>query len=220
MESNVDDNGDLVPSELGTKEYWSTVYVNEKNNFKNYGDPGEIWFGEESEERILRWLEKKKISKNKKIVDLGCGNGMMLVSLCRSGFTNLTGIDYCSEAVELSKSVAFSHDIHNIKFKVLDLVGNLDISDFDIAFDKGTYDAISLNPDNAVEKRQKYIENVSNLLNDDGLFIITTCNWTDQEILLHCQDVFQCFEIIPTPTFHFGGKTGNVVSTLVLQKNK
>ncbi|XP_014278279.1 EEF1A lysine methyltransferase 2 isoform X2 [Halyomorpha halys] len=191
MESNVDDNGDLVPSELGTKEYWSTVYVNEKNNFKNYGDPGEIWFGEESEERILR-----------------------------SGFTNLTGIDYCSEAVELSKSVAFSHDIHNIKFKVLDLVGNLDISDFDIAFDKGTYDAISLNPDNAVEKRQKYIENVSNLLNDDGLFIITTCNWTDQEILLHCQDVFQCFEIIPTPTFHFGGKTGNVVSTLVLQKNK
>lgn len=81
-------------------------------------------------------------------------------------------------------------------FQVLDLVGNLDISGFDIAFDKGTYDAISLNPDNAVEKRQKYIQNVFNLLNDDGLFIITTCNWTDHEIVSQCKDGMQSYFVI------------------------
>ena len=37
---------------------------------------------------------------------------------------------------------------------------------FDACFDKGTYDAISLCPDDATRKRQKYIENVAEILSN------------------------------------------------------
>jgi hypothetical protein len=57
---------------------------------------------------------------------------------------------------------------------------------FDVCFDKGTYDAISLCPDNATSKRQKYIENVAEILGppeDKRKFLIlTSCNWTENEL--------------------------------------
>ena len=58
--------------------------------------------------------------------------------------------------------------------------------------DKGTYDAISLCPDDARSKRRKYIENVADLLqtgpDKKGLFIITSCNWTEEELTKQLQD--------------------------------
>lgn len=55
--------------------------------------------------------------------------------------------------------------------------------EFNVALDKGTYDAISLNPDEAKTKRQRYKTNVVNMLQSNGLLIITSCNWTDQELI-------------------------------------
>lgn len=54
---------------------------------------------------------------------------------------------------------------------------------FDVCLDKGTYDAISLNPDDATGCQAKYINNVSCLLASDGVFIICSCNWTKSELL-------------------------------------
>lgn len=54
---------------------------------------------------------------------------------------------------------------------------------FDVCLDKGTYDAISLNPDDATGCQAKYIDNVSCLLASDGVFIICSCNWTKPELL-------------------------------------
>lgn len=44
---------------------------------------------------------------------------------------------------------------------------------FGLVHDKGTYDAISLNPDNPRENRQKYIDQVVEMLQDNGNYIIT-----------------------------------------------
>ena len=58
---------------------------------------------------------------------------------------------------------------------------------FDVCLDKGTYDAISLCPEDAKSKRQKYIENVSELLGSGGdakrFLILTSCNWTEEELV-------------------------------------
>ena len=54
---------------------------------------------------------------------------------------------------------------------------------FDVCLDKGTYDAISLNPNDAVSCQAKYIDSISSLLDCDGLFIICSCNWTKSELL-------------------------------------
>ena len=63
---------------------------------------------------------------------------------------------------------------------------------FDACFDKGTYDAISLCPDDATSKRQRYIENVAELLGSPEdkrkLLILTSCNWTESELVEQFQE--------------------------------
>lgn len=38
-----DDNDEVEPSELGTREYWDGVYSNEVKQFREFGEEGEIW---------------------------------------------------------------------------------------------------------------------------------------------------------------------------------
>ena len=56
---------------------------------------------------------------------------------------------------------------------------------YDVCIDKGTYDAISLNPDAPDEKRSLYVKNVAAMLVDEGLLILTSCNWTQEELNKH-----------------------------------
>ncbi|KAJ8938459.1 hypothetical protein NQ314_011496 [Rhamnusium bicolor] len=181
-------------------------------------NPGEIWFGEDIVDRIIRWLNKSEIAKKEsKIVDIGCGNGMLLIELANEGYTNLHGLDYSKKAVELAKAIAEKQNI-NISYSECDVLEGLK-DNYDIIHDKGTYDAISLSED-ATENRHKYIENVYNSLQDDGVFIITSCNWTQHELDQHFKVKFYLTEIIATPQFKFGGVIGNVVSLCVFKKNK
>ena len=63
---------------------------------------------------------------------------------------------------------------------------------FDVCFDKGTYDAISLCPDDATSKRQTYIENIAKILGPTGdkrkFLILTSCNWTESELVKQFQE--------------------------------
>ncbi|KAM9618049.1 EEF1A lysine methyltransferase 2 isoform 4-T4 [Trichechus inunguis] len=71
----------FAPSALGTREHWNAVYERELQTFQEYGDAGEIWFGEESMSRLIRWMEKQKIPLDASILDIGTGNGVFLVEL-------------------------------------------------------------------------------------------------------------------------------------------
>lgn len=51
-----------------------------------------------------------------------------------------------------------------------------------------------------------------------GLFVITSCNWTEEEIITHFSQDFDVKTVIPTPQFKFGGKVGSVVSSVVFVK--
>ncbi|OBS73223.1 hypothetical protein A6R68_12195, partial [Neotoma lepida] len=73
--------GDFVPSALGTREHWDAVYERELRTFQEYGDTGEIWFGEESMNRLIRWMQKQKIPLDAAVLDIGTGNGVFLVEL-------------------------------------------------------------------------------------------------------------------------------------------
>ncbi|XP_055379148.1 EEF1A lysine methyltransferase 2 [Condylostylus longicornis] len=208
---------ELEGSELGTKEYWDTSYKNELKNYKSHGDVGEIWFDEDSQLRILNWILKQNINTNSKIIDVGCGNAMFMIELAREGYKCLTGIDYSYNAIKLGTSIAKDQNI-DIDFHLIDMLNTDDVNKlgkFDIVHDKGTYDAISLHPDNPKVKREKYIENISAITNRSGFFIITSCNWTETELINTFQSHFAKFCAIPTPSFKFGGKVGNVVSSIV-----
>ncbi|KAM9366054.1 EEF1A lysine methyltransferase 2 isoform 3-T3 [Pholidichthys leucotaenia] len=192
-------DSDFGTSELGTKAYsrgranntsqhhssrrWEETYQKELETFKDVGDVGEIWFGEESMSRVLRWMDKAKIPENAAILDIGTGNGAFLVEL----------------------EMDFLHCQSELK-------------GFDVCIDKGTFDAISLNPNNTTEGKKHYTQALKDVLKENGLFAITSCNWTKEQLLERFSDGFEFVEELPTPRFQFGGKTGNSVTALIFRR--
>lgn len=113
---------------------------------------------------------------------LGCGNGMLLIGLYKENFKNLHGIDYSEKAIELASSISQAENCV-INFTVGSILDDTAPSSYKVVLDKGTYDAISLNPDNSNKKRETYKQNVHKMLKDDGIFLLTSCNWTEDEII-------------------------------------
>lgn len=108
---------------------------------------------------------------------------MTLVELAKQGFADLTGVDYSQKAVDLARIVLNDNNLSNVKLKVCDILNNTLSHDFKLVHDKGTYDAISLNPEDPATKRQKYIENIHHILLPKGYLVLTSCNWTKEELL-------------------------------------
>lgn len=75
-----------------------------------------------------------------------------------------------------------------IRYEMCDILsrdGSVMSREYAVALDKGTYDAISLHPEDPKGKREKYISSVWKLLTPQGLLLITSCNWTEKELISH-----------------------------------
>lgn len=141
---------------------------------------------------------------------------MMLIELSSDGFTNLTGVDYSAKSIEFARKIASDQDHSQIIFKEADILADkIDLGSFQIVNDKGTYDAIAL-MENAGEHRRTYLKNVAKLVED--YFIITSCNFTEEELIESFKEVFIKFQLIPSPSFQFGGKKGNKTTSLCFKK--
>ncbi|KAA0711271.1 EEF1A lysine methyltransferase 2 [Triplophysa tibetana] len=210
---------DFAPSKLGTKEYWDDAYKRELQSYKDIGDVGEIWFGEESMDRVIRWMAAQNISKNASVLDIGTGNGIFLVELAKNGYSNLTGIDYSKTAVELTTNILEEEGFTSIKIQVEDFLNpSKEIKSFDTCIDKGTFDAISLSPEGREEAKTRYVASLRTVLQPEGFFIITSCNWTKEQLLQIFRPGFELVQELPTPRFQFGGVTGNSVTALVFKR--
>lgn len=121
---------------------------------------------------------------------------MMLVDLAKEGFMKLTGVDYSEKAINLARKVLNDKGLPEIKLQVYNILDAEHLKsksefinfEFKLAHDKGTYDAISLCPDNANEKRNSYILNVWTILSEKGFLVLTSCNWTKDELIEHFND--------------------------------
>ncbi|RDB25940.1 Protein-lysine N-methyltransferase efm4 [Hypsizygus marmoreus] len=229
---------ELQPSKLGTKEHWDNVYEEELSNFEELGDEGEIWFGEESVQRMVEWaVEKVPPSTNPCTLEIGSGNGTLLFALFDAGYsaTHLSGIDYSPGAVKLAKSIAATRG-QDIAFHTSDFLQDdppvlshmqqgVAEGVWDLLLDKGTFDAIALGDkdENGKSPAAKYPGRVDRLLKPGGYFLITSCNFTEEE--LQAQFVTSDTELayhsrIQHPTFEFGGKKGSVCSSVAFRKAK
>ncbi|KAL4226437.1 Methyltransferase-like protein 10 [Mactra antiquata] len=220
-----DDDRDFDSSELGTKEYWDSAYEKECENFEDVGDVGEIWFGEETMVKVANWIEDcDDIKLDDDIIDLGSGNGMMCIELRKRGYNKLTGVDYSDLAVTLSKSVAKSEGYEDIQFETGDLITNVQPNpcsclnkQYKLVLDKGTYDAISLMPDDSISPRKQYLQTVKDVMTEGSLYSITSCNWTKDQLIDFFKEDFVLHSQIPFRTFQFGGQTGSTVTSLLFK---
>ncbi|KAK3103140.1 hypothetical protein FSP39_016764 [Pinctada imbricata] len=204
---------------------WDHCYDRENASFSDTGDVGEIWFGEDIQERVLDWIENcKEIDQSDPIIDVGCGNGVLLVELAQRGYTDLVGVDYSEGAIKLAKSITESEGIQGVEYQVVDLLSDNARDKYTClsrvyraCIDKGTYDAVSLMPEGDKAARRSYIHTIKSIMRKDGLFIITSCNWTKDQLMMSFIDDFVLHDEIRTPSFKFGGQVGNTVTSLIFK---
>jgi EEF1A lysine methyltransferase 2 len=183
---------------------------------------GEVWFGTEKAKAMINWVHEN-VPKETEIVDLGCGNGHLIFELLSLGFHNVLGVDYSERSIELCREIAAQSEMGNLaRFKVMDILEEshyLELPEVGLLMDKGTFDAISLAPfDKEPSPSNRYVNAVNAILGKGKYFIITSCNWTKQELLARFSE-FTLLDKINHPTFTFGGVKGETVTTIILIKN-
>ena len=225
---------DLPSSRLGTKEFWEEAYRDDVARLESNDDGdsdggscGEVWFGEGTARKVVAWIVARVgDERSARILDLGCGNGHSLLLLRARGFRDLAGVDYSDHAIRLARLVAAREEEEEgggseIRFHVADVVRDASPRETEVDFvlDKGTWDAISLDPDSRIaESRLRYARYVDAALKPSGCLLLSSCNWTREELLALLAEHFELEEELPAPTFSFGGKEGKRVTTLVLRK--
>ncbi|KAG5438398.1 hypothetical protein PCANB_002887 [Pneumocystis canis] len=214
---------EIRSSILGTKDYWESVFENEKKNFESFKDLGEIWFGRNLENKILHWLKNNIPPRSDlKILDVGCGNGHFLCILSNRGYNccTLVGIDYSNTAIELSKTIAREQGINAVVFETVDILNPKGYfnGEWDIVMDKGTFDSVTLNGEVIGDMRASllYPSCLKKLIKKGGFLIITSCNWTKEELITEfSRQEFIYYSDIERPIFSFGGSYGSSSSTVI-----
>ncbi|KAG8954230.1 hypothetical protein FRC04_000452 [Tulasnella sp. 424] len=231
-----DDPQTFEPSKLGTKQYWDDVYKRELANFEDdSGDKGEVWFGLDSVEKMVDWATENVPSGVKPYtLDIGSGNGTLSLALVEAGYPadRILGIDYSEDSVRLARSVAKHRSASDLRFETSDFLnddppqlegmGNSEGA-WDLLLDKGTFDAIALadKSKDGPAPIDGYPARVSRLLKPGAYFLITSCNFTEEEL----KQKFDTSETsltyhsrIEHKTFTFGGKTGSTCSSVAFKK--
>lgn len=175
---------------------------------------GEIWFGEDSAEKMVDWVvETKEIPKDKRIIDLGCGNGHLIFALYELEYKNLLGVDYSPLSIELCETIQKQQGVPTdaLNWMKIDILNHQEAARmglFDVVLDKGTFDAISLasrEEGQSPSPANRYVESVAEMLDSDGILLITSCNWTEDELISRFSNRFTLLDRVKYPSFKFGG---------------
>jgi len=169
------------------------------------------------------------------VLDIGAGNGTLSIALVEAGYdpSRILGIDYSADSVRLARSVASHRSASGITFEPCDFLSDNPPTlsgmpgpeqSWDLLLDKGTFDAIALaskSDGSEVSPTDMYPGRVSRLLKAGGYFLITSCNFTEEELKHRFETSVTSLAYhsrIQYKMFTFGGKTGSVCSSVAFVK--
>ena len=158
----------------------------------------------------------------------------MVFLLRKAGFKGrILGVDYSASSIELCRQIAVqkgcalgSRDESDTDFTQWDIMDMEPSSQWpmgwDVVLDKGAFDAISLNIETDAEGRrvcEGYRKKVEVLVRKGGLLLVTSCNWTEEEL----KEWFVGGELeaigrVEYPVFKFGGQTGQSVCSICFRR--
>lgn len=138
---------------------------------KVYKKPGAVWTSTKPPKPVIELVESEKI-KPCKTIDVGCGEGLYSIYLASKGF-NVLGIDLSENAIRYAKENAKKQNV-NVRFKAMDVLDLSELKEkFDFVFEWALLHHIM------PEQRQRYIENINNLLNKGGKYLSVCFNEQD-----------------------------------------
>ena len=179
------------------------------------------------------------------VLDVGTGNGSSLCSLrLEGGYTGpMVGLDYSEQSIALARRLKkqfvaagpSAEAAQDLTFEVFDVIGGDHTTTpwwpsanggFDLVLDKGTFDAISLSSETHNDRRigEIYPQKVAELVRPGGFFLITSCNWTEEEVIrwftrgADMEGTFEVYHKIKYPSFSFGGQKGQGVASICFRK--
>ena len=221
------DEGTIWFSDAGAEERMLSF-------LENLADEGILHKGEEEEEEEegsdVAKQNPAELSKRTRFLDLGTGNGHLLFALREEEWLGeMVGVDYSSQSVMLASSIRdanYTSVANAIVFYEWDSLtqpaGPWLRDGFDVVLDKGTFDAMCLSQDTDAQGRrvyERYRGRVEPLIKQGGRLLITSCNWTEEELRQWFDQGQLAFEgKVKYPSFTFGGKTGSSVVTLCFKK--
>ncbi|RKF57550.1 Protein-lysine N-methyltransferase EFM4 [Golovinomyces cichoracearum] len=179
--------------------------------------------------------------ENCSFLDLGTGNGHFLfqlrtgseeASIERRGWNGrMLGVDFSEKSIEFARRIGSEKKGKDIEFKQCDIMmtdptevinTGQNMEGWDVVLDKGTFDAISLSYERDNHGRrihESYCEKICPLVKKGGIFLITSCNWTEEELLSwFCGPELVHVDTIKYNSFSFGGRTGQTVNTVCFRK--
>ena len=169
-----------------------------------------MWFGEDAVCKMRQWAADNLPHQDTpiRVLECGSGNGTLLLSFLTSPGPDvepqafhLTGIDYSEGAVALGASIEAARretleddmDVDDVinpvtcEWRHGDLLRDDIAETWDLVMDKGTFDALALSRD-PVEgtggqlPSRVYPQRIARLVKPGGFFLITSCNFTEEEI--------------------------------------
>ena len=219
---------------------WDTTYTHDiDTHAETSSHTGQDWFSDvNASSKILRYLQSSALNldiEDTSFLDLGTGNGEMLLMLREEGDFRgkMVGVDYsaasihlCRKRLEILQEEAPEvQDIDFVEWDVIHQAPRAEWGDgFDVVLDKGTFDAISLSGErdgNGIGRRicERYREKVERLMRRGGCLIVTSCNWTEDELRQWFEGEELCaVGRVEYPVFKFGGQTGQSISTICFKK--
>ncbi|KAH8602293.1 S-adenosyl-L-methionine-dependent methyltransferase [Bisporella sp. PMI_857] len=163
--------------QLSDPNYWDQRYKTSDG-----GAPTHEWFRSfaDLEPFFARNLfVVRKAEDDPRILHLGSGDSNVPLELASRGYKHQLCVDFSSTVVEL---MAARHSAEaGIEWKYMDVREMPGLSDrsIDVAFDKGTLDAMIHGspwspPDDVIENTGNYLHEVYRVLKDDGVFLYIT----------------------------------------------
>ena len=146
----------------------------------------------------------------------------------------MLGVDYSERSVEFAKRIAQDKGFGEgteVEFRWWDIMSQSPAgvvlegkneNGWDVVLDKGTFDAISLSEEKDESGRricEGYKERVVPLIRERGIFLVTSCNWTEEELSAwFAGGELEYVDKIQYKSFSFGGRKGQTISSVCFRK--
>ena len=145
----------MTRSEKELPKYQRSVFSQIQSRYELYGDIN-FWYT-----NMYRVVCSAVPKRSKKVLDVGCGLGLLSIMLAKRGF-HVTGIDKSVHCIHLAKQNA--KDIPGVEFSVLDVVHN--------RFPSGFNTVVLCSILEHVRDDQRLLEKVSCSLAPEGYIVI------------------------------------------------
>ncbi len=164
------------------------------------------WWDENGELRTLHqlnplrlaWIEQAAAGlRDKKILDVGCGGGILSESLARQGAASVLGIDLAEKSIKVAKLHALEAGIKNLSYQVIS-------AEALAAEQAGQYDAVTcMEMLEHVPDPAAIVQAVAQLLRPGGVAVFSTINRNAKAWLLAIVGAEYIARLVPKGTHEY-----------------